>query len=311
MRIRLLPRFAWLPLLLAACAAHAQASVERVLEENGTTVRIVVEGVDDPARVEVLQRWAAEAARATLTASGRFPLDAARARIVQRESDDASAVPWGQTVRRDGVTVVLVVRADAGADALRADWTAVHEFAHLFHPFLGGDGRWMAEGLASYWQNVLRARAGLLAPDEAWRRLDAGFARGRHATGSGGAVPLSALRGRGATMRVYWAGAAYWLQADLALRARGSSLDAVFDAWTRCCLRKDAEMTPLAFAHALDRIDGRDLFARLWREHANATTFPDLAVAYATLGLHTDDGTLSLDPDPRKRRLRDAIMQDR
>ena len=40
----------------------------------------------------------------------------------------------------------------------------------------------LAEGLATYYQNVLRARAGLLTPSEAWEQIDAGFARGRGAT---------------------------------------------------------------------------------------------------------------------------------
>ena len=42
---------------------------------------------------------------------------------------------------------------------------------------------WLAEGLASYWQNLLRARTGLLTPQQAWQQLDAGFGRGRSVAG--------------------------------------------------------------------------------------------------------------------------------
>jgi len=198
------------------------------------------------------------------------------------------------------------VRPDATLDELRADWTAVHEFSHLYHPYLGDDGRWLAEGLASYYQNVLRARAGLLRPDEAWQRLEGGFARGRRATED---VPLADIgRGRGATMRIYWAGAAYWLDADLALRKRGSSLDAVLDRHARCCLRGSASMTPMGFVAALDEAGGDGVFARLYREYAAAREFPSQQTAYATLGIQADGGSLRFSSKPQAAGLRAAIM---
>ena len=296
-------------LLLACVLLHAAGGAragERTLHAGDTALRIEVVGVDDAARDAVLLDWAAAAAGSLLQLDpARFPLADARVVVQETGSRDPSPVPWGQTLRRDGVSVLLYVRRDAGADALRGDWTAVHEMSHLLHPWLGREGRWMAEGLASYYQNVLRARAGLMPADEAWRRLDAGFGRGRGATVPG--VPLSQARGRGATMRVYWAGAAYWLQADLALRARGSSLDAVLSAHARCCLRPDGAATPLAYARALDRIDGHDLFERLYREADAATAFPDLAPAYRALGLSGGGGGLRLAPHGDGARLRAAI----
>ena len=304
-----------LPALWLFLALAAPGAVEaRTVRAADTALEIEVEGVDEPARRAMLEDWAEQAARALLTVDDRFPLRRARVRIAQtdrRESAPAGAgggspVPWGQTLRRDDVSVLLYVRRDATLAQLRADWTAVHEFAHLMHPWLGREGRWMAEGLASYYQNVLRARAGLMAADEAWRRLDAGFARGRRATVPG--TPLSSVRGRGATMRIYWAGAAYWLQADLALRARGSSLDAVLAAHARCCLRPGSEANPLDYARALDRIDGHGLFERLYLEAAAATAFPDLAAAYRALGLSGHGDALRPSRGDAPARLRAAIM---
>lgn len=305
-----------LALLLPCAVASADDVDERVLRANDTELRIAVVGVADRARADVLHRWAAEAARATLTASGRFPLASSRARITERASRSSEAVPWGQTSRRDGeVSVLLYVRPDATLEELRADWTAVHEFSHLYHPYLGDDGRWLAEGLASYYQNALRARAGLLQPEEAWRRLEGGFARGRRATdapgsGPGQAVALAGIgRDRGATMRIYWAGAAYWLDADLALRARGSSLDAVLDRHARCCLRGTGWTEPETFVAALDDAGGDGLFARLHATYSAARSFPSQDAAYAALGITMADGTLRFSPAPRKARLRDAIMR--
>jgi hypothetical protein len=211
---------------LAPAAAHEKSDgALRIVHAGQTRLHIEVVGANDAERVRLLQDWAEEAARASMLPSGRFPLREATVRISEIDSRSDSPVPWGQTLRRDGVSVLLYVRRSATLAQLRADWTAVHEFAHLRHPYLGDDGRWLAEGLASYLQNTLRAKAGLLAQEDAWRRLDAGFRRGE-AVGEG--PPMARIgRSRDGTMRVYWVGAAYWFDADLALRrAHGTTLDA-------------------------------------------------------------------------------------
>ncbi|MFD0738740.1 hypothetical protein ACFQZQ_05545 [Lysobacter koreensis] len=284
---------------------------ERVLRAGASELRVsVVDAPDrpiDPARAAELQRWLAQTAESTLAAFGRFPLPQARVRIEQIDSRDRSPVPWGQTSRRDGVAVLLYVRADAGLSELREDWTAAHELAHLFHPYLGGDGRWLAEGLASYYQNVLRARVGLLEPAQAWQELDAGFARGRREA-SGARLDELSRRHRG-TMRVYWAGAAYWLEADLALRREhASSLDAALSQYARCCLRGTGLVEPAAFVAQLDAIAGGEVFQRLYRRYAASREFPPLDAAYAALGLETRDGVLKFSNRPDAVRLRRALM---
>lgn len=277
----------------------------RLVQARDTALRIEVDGVDDPARRAMLVDWAEEAARATVLPSGRFPLASAQARIVEIDSRDPSPVPWGQTRRDDDVAVLLFVRRGADREALRADWTAVHEFAHLAHPYLGDRGRWLAEGLASYQQNVLRARAGLTTPEDAWTKLDAGFRRGEAASAG---TPLGRL-GRGSTMRVYWAGAAYWLEMDLRLRRHhGSSLQAVLDGYARCCLDGTAHVAPEDFVSALDRVAGTDLFVRRYRDYAAGTTFPSLHDSYAALGIVRDGGGLRFSDDAPAAALRAAIM---
>ena len=291
-------------LLSIPCLA---ATSTRVLRAGDSALRVEVVGVDDPARVEMLQRWISESAGATKTLSGRFPLRSAYVRVQQIDSRDSSPVPWGQTQRRREAGVLLYVRRDADYEALRDDWTAVHELSHLYHPYLGESGRWLAEGLASYYQNVLRARAGMLDKDEAWERLDAGFRRGQAATAG---ARLDAMgRGRGGTMRVYWAGAAYWLEADLGLRrGRGISLDAVLDQYARCCLHGVDPVAPPDFASALDRIAGGNEFTALYRRYSASREFPSLGEAYRRLGIARAGNGLEFSVNGQSRKLRDAIM---
>ncbi|MBB1059876.1 hypothetical protein [Marilutibacter spongiae] len=293
---------------LLACTGPARAGdappVERepALDMPGGELRIELPEAA-PARRRMLQAWVDEVAAGIPATFGRWPLQRAWVRIVEIDSRDRSPVPWGQT-KRGGASpgVLLYVRRDAGLAELRADWTATHEFAHLFHPYLGREGRWLAEGLASYYQNVVRARAGTMAPREAWRALDAGFRRGERETVDG---PLASA-GRGETMRVYWAGAAFWLEADLALRRRGQHLDQVLADHAACCLATAPPRDPAAFVAALDRVAGTSVLAPLYRRHAAARSFPALAGSYATLGLRREGDALRFDAAGREART--AIM---
>ncbi len=295
------------PMRVEASSPEARDTALRIVRAGETRLRVEIVGVGDAARVRMLQDWAEEAARASLMPSGRFPLREATVRVSEIESRSASPVPWGQTLRRNGVFVLLYVRRDATLAQLRADWTAVHELAHLRHPYLGDEGRWLAEGLASYHQNTLRARADLMTQDAAWQRLDAGFRRGE-AVGEG--PPMARIgRSRGGTMRVYWVGAAFWLEADLALRrAHGTTLDAVLDRYAQCCLDGEAWVKPEDFLAELDRLAGAEVFLPLHARYAQIRDFPSLEASYRALGLERDGASLKFSSRRDAVRLREAIM---
>ncbi len=293
-------------LCLVSGVCHA-ATDTRWLRAGGAALRVEVVDVEDPARRTMLHRWVRETTDATKTTGGSFPLRSAYIRVQEIDSRDASPVPWGQTRREGEAGVLLYVRRNATYDALRNDWTATHELSHLFHPYLGKRGRWLAEGLASYWQNALRARAGWIATNSAWERLDAGFRRGEaQAPGA----PMDAVsRQRGHTMRIYWAGAAYWLEADLALRREGdTSLDAVLDEYSHCCLRGTAAIAPEEFVAALDRIAGGERLTALYRRHAVLREFPGLEDSYRQLGIERSGTGLRFSGAREAARMRDAIM---
>lgn len=234
-------------------------------------------------RVAIMPPWSAKeiarvepVARALAGAYGRLPRRDAQILVVPIPGSKEAA-PWGQATRGGGSAVHLFVGADAGEDALIEDWTATHEFSHLLHPYFGARGRWLGEGLASYYQNVLRARVGALTPAQAWEKLDAGFERGRRETKSDGMTLEATSRAMGARrafMRTYWSGAAYWLESDLALRARGSSLDEALRAYAGCCHGDDPAQSPSEFVAGLDRVAPGGGFADRYRHYAALREFP-------------------------------------
>jgi hypothetical protein len=276
--------------------------VEHTLALPGGRLRVsLLPLVDAPVR-DSMRDWINSNATLLLSNDGRLPLPDTQVLIVPLPGQ-RSPVPWGQVSRGGGATVTLFVGAAAGRDAWQADWTLAHELAHLQHPYLGDRGRWLAEGLGSYYQNVWRARHGDISADEAWRRLDAGFARGRAATAG---QPLEFATGRGSTMRIYWSGAAYWLESDLALRKLGSSLDQVLAAFRDAHLPSERVWTPGEFIAALDRVQPAAQLSARYRRYATLREFPDLRDAYGKLGLVPDalpDGEFDAHA------IRDAIMR--
>ena len=296
--------------LAPALAAFGAVDLRR-LRLGGGVLQVAVVGSGSAQRRTLLHAWIAGVARSLLSVHGQLPLPHAQVLVVEVPGRGGDAVPWGQSARGGSMALHLYVRRSANAQALREDWVATHEFAHLLHPYLGDRGRWLSEGLASYYQNVLRARSGALDEQEAWRRLHAGFGRGQRDHHDLPLEDVSRRMGRlGATMRTYWSGAAFWLQADVALRRRGSSLDAVLGGFAECCLPARGRWTPERFVAELDRLaGGAPVFAPRHAELSRSHAFPSLQRVYALLGLRDGGEGLRFAGSEDAAALRRAIMQ--
>ncbi len=251
---------------------------ERQLRRPGGVLRVSVLAPTGSQLSRRMHAWIEGIADVALTANGRLPLRDAQVLVVPLAGSSA-ATPWGEVQRGGGSALHLYPGADASAATLRSDWTATHEISHLLHPYLGTRGRWLGEGLASYYQNVLRARAGWLSVDAAVTSLRAGFARGRREADRAGTTVVDASRNMQEThdfMHVYWSGAAYWLTVDARLRrAHGTTLDAVLGRYSSCCLLGGDVSTPGQFVAALDRLSGTREFSTAFERAARATVFPD------------------------------------
>ena len=214
------------------------------------------------------------------------------------------AIPFGQSYRGGGNALVLYVDPTRTLDDYFDEWTATHELVHLVHPYLGDDGRWISEGIATYYQNVLRARGGRITARQAWDNLLAGLERGRRAS-SGATLGETSRQGRN-YMRVYWSGTSLALSADVGWRtrtARPTSLDAVLNAYIARFDRAEPRVDPRTFVDRLDAIAGGEpVFGPLYRANVDARAFPEPVEALRALGLA--DGSASDGPH----RLRDAIM---
>lgn len=295
----------------AAYVAVGKFSVERVPLKGGD-LYVSVLGMPDVQTRQKLQDWLADISKAALAGYGEMPLKEVQVLIVP-VGVRGQAVLFGQSSRGQGNALVLLVDPSRPIAEFRDDWTAVHELAHLFHPYLGDSGRWLGEGLASYWQNVLRARVGLLTPAQAWQRLEQGYVRARADAHAGMSLQQVSDRMHAlhAFQRVYWGGSVYWLEVDRELR-QGSggtlSVDLALRRFHECCLPSYREWKPEEFVAKLDALLQTDVFTRHYRAAAAERDFPDLKATYAALGL-TPTGTAMALGDAPQRAVRDAIMR--
>lgn len=279
----------------------------RSLSVGGARLELAVLG-PVAGRADEMADWLEEAANAVARVHGRYPVPYAQLIAVSGDWG-GEPVPWAQVWRGGGPGVHFFVDASASLAAFREDWTAPHELSHLLLPFVTRRDAWFSEGLASYYQNVSRARAGLLSPEAAWQKLHEGFDRGRAATDGRSLDELMRSRSRdGSVMRVYWSGAAMWLLADLAWRERGSSLDAALGALSRCCLPGDRAWTAGELAAKLDELAGAPVLAPLVRHWRQADGFPDLGPAWARLGIDASGPRLAYRGGAQEAARRRAIM---
>jgi hypothetical protein len=244
----------------------------------------------DPEAHERLTSWIDSVAAATRLVYGELPQPSVVVEVVAHGSA-RETVPWARVIRGDPSRLRLYVNPSASLEQLRQDWTAYHEFAHLFIPFPGNRDIWFTEGLASYYQNVIQARAGVLTAEQAWSKLLAGFRRGA-ADDRMAHLTLAELSPRmwstRSYMRVYWSGAYYWLHVDLALRRRGYSLDQALAGLRACCLRPSQTWTAGSLATRLDDIAGGSEFTRLMEAVAGSRGMPDFADLLRRHGLEAD-----------------------
>jgi len=289
--------------------------VTRDLPAGAGVVHLALAGVRDSVTQEKLVTWIGGVVRAALSAYGRLPRDEVQV-LVLPVGKQGSAVVFGMSTRGQGHGLILLVDPNHPLQEFTDDWTAVHEFSHLFHPYLGDEGRWVAEGLATYWQNVLRARSGLLTPPQAWSRLEAGFVRGRAASHTG--LPLGGGEGQPrerAFTRVYWAGAAFWMSVDTQLRTSGKgalSVNLALQRFRDCCLDEPREWPPGEFMAKLDALLDTKVFVPNYEKTAAETGFPDLSPTYATLGISkATDGSLQFDDAAPGAAARQAILAPR
>lgn len=272
-----------------------------------SSIELAIAPGDAPLAVsrDALRSAVLDAARAVADYYGRFPVPAVTLIVLPRKGGEIAGMQLGN----GGASIVLFLGAEVQAAELAADWVLVHELLHLGFPTLERRHLWLAEGLATYQEPLVRARAGVLSEEDVWRGYLARLPEG---------LPRDAdvgLDGAERWGRTYWGGALVFLGLDLELRARSAgrlSLDTALrgilhaggDTSVRWSLAQtlavgDAALDAARDGVALDAAAGGALGATsLAAAHARYGDAPvrvDLDALYRRIGVRLDGDRVVLD----------------
>lgn len=240
------------------------------------------------------------AAAAVATIDGKMP--APRVQIFLRPSGrGGQAVRFGMAMRGGGPSVMLLVSPAATDASIYGEWIAVHELSHLWLVPLDAGDSWLAEGLASYYQCILRSRVGMYDETRGWDELVSGLQRGKEEAGR---TPLRDARSP-SYQHMYWGGAAVALKLDVLLRKNGRSLDAVLSEVRRKYPADDGDPSLDEVLGRLEAAAGIPLkpLVDAWI----AVPFPDTSGELHELGVVPRGSTVVLDPKASQRAIRMAI----
>lgn len=289
-----------------------QFSYERV-SILGTRFNITIIDGSPSVEVEEMVSWLSQEARMVQSSIGKLPFSEVEI-ILFPNARARQPVPIAYVTRGGGPALHLRINQRRLHHEFIKDWTATHELSHLFLPFVVPEDAWFYEGLASYYQNVIRSRGGLMSQADAWSNILYGFRRGSRE------AEVRQISLRDATERmyrgepfmyVYWGGAAMMLLADVKLRRDSDgqwSLDRLVREFDSCCVDKTKEWTAKEILSKFDAFYGEPVFIPLMDKYLDTHNFPDVSRVVKELGLTIDGRTVTLLDDAPRREIRDAIM---
>jgi len=287
----------------------------REVNVPGAVLRVGILKTDGGIETEAITNWLRATATDVSLAYGRFPNPSPQVVVIpvgDERGRGESAVPFGRVVRDGGETVELLIDQGQPIEAFLEDWTATHEFSHLLLPYMQRNQKWISEGFAQYYQNVLLARSGTYDDRKAWQKLFEGFERGRQSRPELSPNEAAAGSLRDGLMKVYWSGAAIALMADVQLREQSGgeeTLDLVLDRLQVCCLPSDRVWSGQELFAKMDSLTEYRVFTALYRRYANTAGFPDVRPLFDRLGLSVSNNKVRLKRHAELANIRLAITE--
>ncbi len=260
-------------------------------ESGGVQVQVATLPNSLKANAADLRTWCAEAIANLRVAYRAFPTSRL---VVMVLPSGGRGVVFGSTTGSGGPALSILLARSATAEDLRQDWVLTHECIHLSHPGLPRTHHWFEEGLATYLEPLLRARRGVITPEEVWENFAESMPNGVPKPKDQG---LDRTESWGAT---YWGGALFFLLADVQIREQSGNRKSLDDALRAIVAAGGNHSARWDIKKALDIGDRavgghllRDLHARLGVRRGEV----DLPALLKRLGVKELNGKISFDED--------------
>lgn len=284
----------------------------RIFEIDGVEVSVAILR-DMEATEDNLRLWMREAIRSVSLATGHFPVRQLQIVILPFPAPlSEKPVAFGMAARGGGAAAYFIANQGAPGAAFVGEWVAVHELSHLLLPFVDKRDAWLSEGLATYHQNVLRARAGLLSEEEGWFELVEGIVMAEKMAKEDGrsiADATGSMQSERNYRQVYWTGATLSLLLDVRLRLK-NGVDHGLNIALRGLDRAVLDPTPWRAKRVLKHLDqtsqttvGKDILDAIQSQN-----FPEIWPYLDRMGVQWVDGKVVLDDTAELVGIRRAIM---
>ena len=195
---------------VAPFAGLGGAWTTRTTTVGGATLTIGIAPGSHALDDDAIVTWIAQAAEGVAAYYGRFPAKSPLFLVIPGRGTSID----GKTLGGGGESIVFGLGSAVTPAIARESWVATHEMIHMNFPSFGYPHSWLEEGIATYVEPIIRARAGIIAPESMWHDL---LDQGPQGLAQAGDEGLERTHTWG---RTYWGGALFCLVADVTIRER-------------------------------------------------------------------------------------------
>lgn len=276
----------------------------RDIPVEGASVRLAVLDGSLDLSTDVLERWVRDAARGVAHFFGRPPEP--RTLVVLAPLGNHHGIPFGKMLPESGPGLIVMVGEHTTAEELHADWVLVHELFHAGTPSFIGEGKWYDEGLATYFEPLIRVRLGWRSEEDLWAEFLRDMPRGLDA------MTRRGLANPAGYSDVYWGGGMLCWLADLEARRSSAGARGLEDGVRAVLAAGGVASEVWTLAHTTEVTDaalGSPLFSRLQSEHLAHGSPVDLDGMFQELGVAIGrNGGIVLEKHGKKAALRHALV---
>lgn len=283
--------------------ALAAQPAERI-DVGGASISLVVADDAPGLNRAAVRDWIRLAASAITAYFGRFPIQTYGLLVIATEG---ARISHATTFGFDGPATSIHVGRDADKTVFHDDWILVHEMMHAVSPDLPRRALWLQEGSATWLEPVARAQAGNLPISEVWAQAVRGMPKGQPEFGEAG------LDGTDRWGRLYWGGATFWLEAEIAIWEQSGGRKSLIDAMRAVVQSGDGNAvtwSPERWMRVGDAACAVDALLPLYQHYAGERVAPDLPTLFHRLGVRILAGNaVVLDPHAELAALTTRITQ--
>lgn len=252
---------------------------------------------------DALFQWVRDSAAEVAKFWHGFPVP--HALVILLPVADRQGVVFGKVLPESSPAAIVMVGEQTSRTRLYGDWVLVHELFHLGVPSFNREGKWFDEGLATYYESLIRARAGWLTEEQVWKEFVEEMPQGLRA------MTHTGLEHPADSPDIYWGGALFCMVADVELRNQSQGERGLEDGLLRVLNAGGHASEVWSLTKTLRFVDeavGGNSVRSLAARHSERGSKVDLDALFAALGVEALANGVKLHEDAPLSAIRKSLV---